>query len=331
MRGLRRRAKLPINEIIQIYIDTKWLAVNDTDGRKRETERPLSYDDVRLVVAWQKPDGTRKDVIIDKVHMERHSTGINPFTGDHAGVDPETGKPIVVDTDPETGEAIYAETAIPEEQSVDPQTGDPLYHRYVGFGSHFQRIPWPWELDEYKKKKEGQAEDLIEEEDKGFFKRTAGKVQTLFRRRGKEAPKPVEEEDEPEEAPTSLERKPPIPPREDDPADYDDDTSLNVVEIGLGNFDNEGHFVPTMVTPPMPKSVCRELEELQLDKEESQWAERGKQHHREAANEAAVVNEAPAPKTPLQEVNPLTTAYFACSITIRLIYPSGRSDVLECL
>jgi large subunit ribosomal protein L24 len=61
-----------------------------------------------------------KDVIVDKVVMERHTTGIDPFTG----------------TD-------YGHAEIPKEHQYDPQTGLPIFHRYIA-GTQ-QRIQWPWE------------------------------------------------------------------------------------------------------------------------------------------------------------------------------------------
>ena len=246
--------------------------------------------------------------------MERHSTGINPFTGDEAGVDPETGEPKSIGTDPETGEEIHMETAIPEEQQVDPHTGDPLYHRYVGYGSNLLRIPWPWEQPKTKKKDaENPNQDRDEEENKGLVKRTTSKVKSLFR---KEPPKPkpaaAAEDNTPEEMPDAaeLERQPPIRPRDDDELEYDDDTSLNVVEVKLGDFHYAGHFIPTLTVPPHPRSVCAELAELKsrAGKYRSPMEAKQRQLQSAEAKAAAVANKLPQPKTPRQVFTELRLA-----------------------
>jgi large subunit ribosomal protein L24 len=289
----------------------------ETEERKKEIEKPLSFDDVRLVVAWFGANGTRKDVIIDKVRMERHSTGINPFTGEETGVDPETGEPIILETDPETGEEIHQEAAIPEEQQVDPNTGDPLYHRYVGYGSKFHRIPWPWEMDKLKQQKEQKkaAKDHVEEEeDKGLVKRTTGKVKSLLGRKEDNKSKPAAaaevEQDDSEETRIALEKlafQAPMRPPQEDFSDWDDDTTLNTVEIKLGNFDNPGHFIPTLVTPPHPLSVYDEIREMDLAGNGPSPEER--QMQREMAYVAPPPrNEARLPKTPRQVFTELRLA-----------------------
>lgn len=78
---------------------------------------------VRLVVPYETiQNGVRKyqDVIVEDIYMERHTTGIDPFTG--------------VD---------YGDAAIPENHQYHPSTGLPIFHRYIA-GTR-NRIEWPWE------------------------------------------------------------------------------------------------------------------------------------------------------------------------------------------
>lgn len=89
---------------------------------------PVSMDDIRLVVPYASaaagPTGQSiyEDVIVDKIHFERHTTGIDPFTG----------------TD-------YGDAEIPKEHQYDPETGLPIFHRYIA-GTRY-RIAWPWETE----------------------------------------------------------------------------------------------------------------------------------------------------------------------------------------
>lgn len=94
--------------------------------------------DVRLVIPYQvtkivseknelgevteKPIKCFQDVIVDKVTLERHTTGVDPFTG----------------TD-------YGNKEIPEDHQYDPGTGLPIFHRYIAGTRH--RIDWPWEKE----------------------------------------------------------------------------------------------------------------------------------------------------------------------------------------
>ena len=79
--------------------------------------------DVRLVIPYElTQDGQTgyQDVVVDRIIMERHSTGIDPYTG----------------TD-------YGDAKIPEEHQNDPKTGLAIFHRYIAGTRH--RIPWPYE------------------------------------------------------------------------------------------------------------------------------------------------------------------------------------------
>lgn len=99
---------------------------------------PIPIDHVRLVIPYEitqratrKDDAqpgedfvkVHKDVIVDRVVLERHTTGIDPYTG----------------TD-------YGDAEIPKEHQYDPLTGLPIFHRYVA-GTR-QRIAWPGEKEE---------------------------------------------------------------------------------------------------------------------------------------------------------------------------------------
>ena len=85
-------------------------------------------DSVKLVVPYastsSSPTGQSiyEDVIVDNILFERHTTGIDPFTG----------------TD-------YGDAEIPKEHQYDPETGLPIFHRYIA-GTRY-RIAWPWETE----------------------------------------------------------------------------------------------------------------------------------------------------------------------------------------
>jgi large subunit ribosomal protein L24 len=91
---------------------------------------------------------TYRDVIVDKVFMERHTTGIDPFTG----------------TD-------YGESEIPKEHQYDPKTGLPIFHRYIA-GTK-ERIDWP----EQKREKEAKGKSSEEKEaEESWVKKTLSTI-----------------------------------------------------------------------------------------------------------------------------------------------------------
>lgn len=107
-------------------------------GPKQEREVPISIDDVRLVIPYETSQRIKvkhsgewvdkfvknyQDVVVDKITMERHTTGIDPFTG----------------TD-------YGDAEISKDHQYDPSTGLPIFHRYIAGTRH--RIEWPWEKEE---------------------------------------------------------------------------------------------------------------------------------------------------------------------------------------
>jgi large subunit ribosomal protein L24 len=105
-------------------------------GPKHENEVPLPMDHLRLVTPSEIIEGgskVYKDVVVEKIFMERHTTGIDPYTG----------------TD-------YGDTEIPKEHQYDPRDGSPIFHRYIAGTRH--RIEWPWEHEEVSEDK-GKTEE----------------------------------------------------------------------------------------------------------------------------------------------------------------------------
>ena len=113
----------------QAYYDASIFNAEGQDiGPRREGELPLDLENVRLVIPYASasfsPSGQNiyEDVVVDNVLLERHTTGIDPFTG----------------TD-------YGNVEIPKEHQYDPETGLPIFHRYIA-GTQY-RIAWPWETE----------------------------------------------------------------------------------------------------------------------------------------------------------------------------------------
>lgn len=230
--------------------------VEEDSSAKRKTEAPMPIDDVRLVVPYEiiqektviedgeeveLPVKLYTDVIVDKVFMERHTTGIDPFTG----------------TD-------YGDAEIPKEHQYDPHTGLPIFRRYIA-GTR-QEIEWPWEREE-------EIEDSgITEGDKTdsqtFVRKTLGAIrhpiQSLKRWRTKDT-KAVTEVKEREEALDEglarieqevMETRKSEKPRSQDPRYYDafdnTDTTRNIVEAG----ENMRY---QLLNSPLPPTLGEEL------------------------------------------------------------------------
>ncbi|KAF1940888.1 KOW motif domain-containing protein [Clathrospora elynae] len=122
-------------------------AASDGMGPKHENEVPVPLANVRLVVPSETVKGNTKhyeDVIVEKIFMERHTTGIDPYTG----------------TD-------YGDAEIPEHHQYDPGTGLPIFYRYIAGTRH--RIEWPWERS-------------VEVEDSGTTEKTGANRQSWFRK-----------------------------------------------------------------------------------------------------------------------------------------------------
>ncbi|KAF1849888.1 uncharacterized protein K460DRAFT_274697 [Cucurbitaria berberidis CBS 394.84] len=132
---------------MQYYDSNVFNASSEDMAAKHENEVPLPLADVRLVIPYELTQHGHKrysDVIVDKIFMERHTTGIDPYTG----------------TD-------YGDAEIPENHQYDPQSGLPIFHRYIA-GTH-HRIEWPWEREE-------------EFDDIGIMEESAADSQTWFRK-----------------------------------------------------------------------------------------------------------------------------------------------------
>jgi large subunit ribosomal protein L24 len=215
------------------------------------SEVPMPIADVRLVIPYEFKEYTRhgvlvektKDVIVDKVVMERHTTGVDPFTGTN-----------------------YGSAEIPKDHQYDPTSGLPIFHRYIA-GTR-QRIEWPWEKQEV--------------EDVGMTKESAADKQTFLRRtlntlrhpiksiqraRAKKAPEDTKTGQMDEglrEESLAAEKKRleadrirnPARPESEDPdhaVAYDGtDTTRNIVE-------GSESMQYTLVAPPFPDTLGEEL------------------------------------------------------------------------
>ena len=96
-------------------------------------------------------DGVKQyeDVIVERIHMERHTTGIDPFTG-----------------------TLYIDEPIPEDHQYDPQTGLPIFHRYIAGTNH--RIEWPWEHEKEIEDAEPTKKPVVE--NKTWLQKTTSTV-----------------------------------------------------------------------------------------------------------------------------------------------------------
>jgi large subunit ribosomal protein L24 len=203
---------------------------------------PLS--DVRLVVPYEfvQTGGAKiyRDVIVDKVRMVRHTTGIDPFTG----------------TD-------YGNAKIPKDHQYDPRTGLPIFHRYIAGTQH--RIEWPWEKEQDIEDSGTTPEDKtnIGKQARTLLGKAFHPVQTLkeWNSSGKEIVQTKKEKvQEPLE--DRLERAKHVDqenlkgkPKSKDPGlagAYDNDTTVNVVEGGES-------MSYTLIDPPFPDTLREEI------------------------------------------------------------------------
>ncbi|KAF2745657.1 hypothetical protein M011DRAFT_478812 [Sporormia fimetaria CBS 119925] len=218
-----------------------------------EREPSIAIDDVRLVVAMPKTvlnkDGTPvldnagnpvvvpEDVLIEKVRVEKHTSGLNPFTGKH-------------------------EQNIPEDQQVDPLTDVPILHRYIA-GTDIA-IPWPWEKSE-SERQDDTAQTVREHEEAARNRTLLQKLNPtnwkLFNKSKEDTELAKDENDDnklldpngdfipnydPKEMITSR-------PLETEPRSNNDDTTRNHV------FGETKNFTPTLSRPPFPATVVEEL------------------------------------------------------------------------
>jgi large subunit ribosomal protein L24 len=243
---------------------------------KREIDAPVPFADVRLVVPYRalvpykvtttdaygytkevtKTREVVQDVVVDKLVMERHTTGVDPFTN--------------VD---------YGKDEFPEEHRFYPETGLPIFKRYIaGTQEHIQ---WPWEFneEEYKnsvKRNETLLEnpakdaDAPPEKPKGRLgrsidwvkdKTTATKAALSSQAQADLAAEKARARDEREAAAfkNALEKasKQSYPAKEDPqlPSDGAEDTSRNLAEVSA----QSRSFYPTLMYPPFPNELADEL------------------------------------------------------------------------
>ncbi|KAH7094778.1 hypothetical protein FB567DRAFT_459422 [Paraphoma chrysanthemicola] len=220
-------------------------------GPKRMSEVPIPIANIRLVTPYEFKEYSRagvlvtktQDVIVDKVLMERHTTGVDPFTGTN-----------------------YGSAEIPKDHQYDPVSGLPIFHRYIA-GTR-QRIEWPWEKEEAID--EAGVSGKEKEPKPTLLRRTLNTlrhpIKSMQRASAKKAtePKKTNEMDEglTEEAITAYKnelqanqiRQPAIP-RSRDPKHaeaYDTDTTRNIVE-------GSESMAYTLVAPPFPDTLAEEL------------------------------------------------------------------------
>lgn len=217
---------------------------------KRESEAPIPLANLRLVVPYALTSygsegapalTSAQDVVVDKIFMERHTTGIDPFTG----------------TD-------YGDAEIPAKHQYDPQTGLPIFHRYIAGTRH--RIEWPWETEKTAKSSNKTSKEKTERQT--WLGKTLSTLRhpitTLQRLTGTStksaAPTTVEpESDEPlltqlETIEANRQQKLRTKPRsKSEKTDaYEIDTTRNIVE-GAESMSY------TLVAPPFPETLGAEL------------------------------------------------------------------------
>lgn len=250
-----------IKDINKHYADGR--AFNTPEGEKpqakREVEVSVPLEDVRLVVPYRittvNADGierhTYQDVIVDKVLMERHTTGRDPFTN--------------VD---------YGNQEFPEEHRFDPESGLAIFNRYID-GTR-QRILWPWEKDAVESSHEQSTEQEKERLSViGTIKQPIKSLKRLLRRGNDEKSKAVlDPKSEYDLDPTKINELIEVPDKVDaiprgEPEhkapDHEDDTGRNKAEPS----DNTRSFYPTLVFPPFPNELVSELRSHKVENEDA--------------------------------------------------------------
>ena len=232
----------------QAYYDSKVFNTGDQDiGPRRESEMPVAIEDLRLVIPYAStsfgPSGQSiyEDVVVDNILMERHTTGIDPFTG----------------TD-------YGNAEIPEQHQFDPETGLPIFHRYIA-GTRY-RIAWPWETE--TKAADSSVPTPNKKAAQGWLSKTLGTLRhpitALQSWRNPTSKKPAKRAPSTLPLPTQVEnieaselrkqRRASL--RSEDPKHEDAhdvvDTTRNIVE----GSDSMSY---TLVAPPFPETLNQEL------------------------------------------------------------------------
>ena len=228
---------------VQQYYDSDLFGNTGQDlGPTRVAEVPIPMQDIRLVIPYeltQQGQTGYRDVIVDKIFMERHSTGIDPYTG----------------TD-------YGDAKIPEEHQNDPQTGLPIFHRYIAGTQH--RIEWPWEPQKIVPKKRlikqgGSRRKPLWNSVVGsntWLSKTMGTLRHPITslRRWRSQGKKVKTVYRKEKTDTTIKlAKRPRSEQREIPSAYDmTDTTRNIVEA-------ENSMAYSLLAPPMPNTLSEEL------------------------------------------------------------------------
>ena len=216
---------------------------------------PIPIDDVRLVWPYQMTQTQTvrtinaaglqeeqeqeqivyQDVIIDKLIMKRHTTGIDPFTG----------------TD-------YGNAEIPKEHQYDPKTGLPIFHRYIAGTQH--HLEWPHQKTQALE--ENDETPLENTEEKGRIQRwivdpVTSRLPFIAKKTDVKSQEPTRTTAEPLEEvwQEALDRQRTARLTSSDPQraePWDEDTWRNIVE-------DSKSMSFTLLTPPMPETVREEM------------------------------------------------------------------------
>lgn len=243
-----RTHEVVVKDMNMQYFDTAvFNAAAEGMGPKIENALPMPLDNVRLVIPAEIQKGGKKcfeDVVVEKIFMERHTTGIDPYTG----------------TD-------YGDSEIPEAHQYDPRTGLPIFHRYIA-GTR-QRLEWPWEREEEIKDIDITKES--ETDKQTWLRKTIASISqpltSLSRWRSKNNEDRAQQDASKDLATGSIEEKfseiqrmeqdrfKAATPRSMDPnypGAYDVDTTRNIVE-------GSESMAYTLVAPPFPDTLGEEL------------------------------------------------------------------------
>ncbi|KAG9190703.1 hypothetical protein G6011_08791 [Alternaria panax] len=237
-----------IKDMNMQYFDTAvFSAAAEGMGPKVENALPMPLDHVRLVVPAEVQRGGKKcfeDIVVEKIFMERHTTGIDPYTG----------------TD-------YGDSEIPEAHQYDPRTGLPIFHRYIA-GTR-QRLEWPWEREEESQHVDNPKEPATDKQT--WFKKAVANISqpltSLNRWRSKNNEDRAQQDASRNLAAANIEDKfaeiqrmeqerfkaaAPKSMDSDRPGAYSVDTTRNIVE-------GSESMAYTLVAPPFPDTLGEEL------------------------------------------------------------------------
>lgn len=250
----------------------------------------MPFTDVRLVVPYEitlrnavgEIEKVYQDVVVDKVVMERHTTGIDPFTQIDHGLQ-----------------------EFPKEHRYDPATGLPIFKRYVAGTKSI--IQWPWEFNEedFTPPRQKSATEPPENARKGKIVRTwywikgvpNASARALSKAKQEQEKRDYREELEKwqqekiETTITDAQNTPHLHARKE--AHYsatDGDTTLNLADPSEENRT----FYPSLVYPPFPKRLAVELPARKSGRVNTSEAEPPAPH------EAAEPKQVGIMKTPMQ-------------------------------